>query len=232
MENINAKKLLNKINTINVTDQVFNMIQEQIISETWPQGTKIPSENDLCDIMGVSRVSVRAAIQKLIALGLLEVKKGEGTFVKKFSLTEYLGQISPLMFKGKNLDEIKQFRYAMEAECVKTAINIYKKEEIDQLIELVTISENAYKVGNVEEYLEYDYNFHRYLYKMSHNSILIMMFDAFSDAFFNISTTNLKSIMSKSRKDNISQHIELAEAIRAKDYDLAMKNISKIIFLT
>lgn len=65
------------------TDLVFNKIRDNIISQYWKEGTKIVSERKLSESLHVSRVTVKAAIQKLIDEGFLEYKEGKkGTFVK------------------------------------------------------------------------------------------------------------------------------------------------------
>ena len=64
-----------------VEDIVYEKLLTNIRENVWKSGEKIPSENDLCTLLGVSRVSVRSAIQRLKALGLLEVKHGKGSFV-------------------------------------------------------------------------------------------------------------------------------------------------------
>ena len=62
---------------------VYDALLADIKNGTWKSGEKLPSETDLGQKMGVSRVTVRAAIQRLQAIGLVEVKHGKGTYVVK-----------------------------------------------------------------------------------------------------------------------------------------------------
>ena len=64
-----------------VTEQVMQYIKGQIAEGIWPIGSRIPSENELCKLLGVSRTSVRAALQRFNVLGILESQHGRGTFV-------------------------------------------------------------------------------------------------------------------------------------------------------
>lgn len=73
MEEIITKK--------NVTGQVVEYLKNQITSGNWLPGDRIDSENTLVKKLGVSRVSVRNAIQQLIAVGTLQSRQGKGTFV-------------------------------------------------------------------------------------------------------------------------------------------------------
>jgi GntR family frlABCD operon transcriptional regulator len=67
-------------------DQLKQKIREAIDQGEYKQGEKLPNEAELCDIYGVSRITVRKAIQELCEEGFLERKQGKGTFVmrKKF----------------------------------------------------------------------------------------------------------------------------------------------------
>ena len=61
--------------------QIYSIILEKIESGEWPLGTQIPSEDELCRIYDVSKVTVREAIQELAREGYLKRQQGKGTFV-------------------------------------------------------------------------------------------------------------------------------------------------------
>ena len=66
---------LKAVKKVNIGDQVYNQMKDQIMSGVWVPGEKIPSENQLMEVFGVSRGTVRQAIQKLSAVGLLETRR-------------------------------------------------------------------------------------------------------------------------------------------------------------
>lgn len=70
-----------------VTDQVVSYIQQNIENGTWPVGSKLPSESQFCSRLGVSRTSVRSALQQFIAIGAVESIHGKGTFVRSADLS-------------------------------------------------------------------------------------------------------------------------------------------------
>lgn len=57
-------------------------IQRKILSKEWPDGSQIPVEAEFCEIYGVSRITVRKALEELQAAGYLEKLQGKGTFVR------------------------------------------------------------------------------------------------------------------------------------------------------
>ena len=68
---------IQKIGRVNVSDAVMDEIKRLISSGEWPADSKIPSENELASMMGVSRVSIRSALQKLSSVGFIESRHGE-----------------------------------------------------------------------------------------------------------------------------------------------------------
>lgn len=65
--------------------QIANDLRENIRTEKWVEGQRIPTEMDLCDIYHVSRITIRKAIDELVRENLLIRKRAKGTFVNHFS---------------------------------------------------------------------------------------------------------------------------------------------------
>ena len=72
---------------------VFKDITEHISSGQWAPGMKIETEEQLCSRLGVSRIAVRQAIEKLSALSVLRKVQGSGTYVNSFKDASLLGMI-------------------------------------------------------------------------------------------------------------------------------------------
>ena len=65
-----------------LVDQVIAQMRELVSSGEWPLGDKIPPETELVTALGVGRNTVREAVRALSHAGLLEVRQGDGTFVR------------------------------------------------------------------------------------------------------------------------------------------------------
>ena len=72
--------------------QLIDVIKEKIASKEWPEGSQIPGEQDLCEIYSVSRTVVRQALRELDLEGIIDRRKGKGTFVAKPKISEGLVQ--------------------------------------------------------------------------------------------------------------------------------------------
>ncbi len=62
-------------------EQMKIQLQEQIAAHIYAAGDRLPAEKELCEKYGVSRVTLRRAVDELVAEGILERKQGKGTFV-------------------------------------------------------------------------------------------------------------------------------------------------------
>ena len=91
-------------------DEVYENLLNKIVNKEWKIGDRIPSENALCKEYGVSRVSVRAALQKLQAQNMVITRPGRGTFV----LSNRTGENAISMTVGKMDLSKNEFRYVVE----------------------------------------------------------------------------------------------------------------------
>jgi GntR family transcriptional regulator len=82
--------LAKKRRNVPLHHQVFLVLQDAIAEGRYAQGETLPGEEELAKLFGVSRVTIRAAMETLGALGLIERRQGSGTFVRKLSRPEPL----------------------------------------------------------------------------------------------------------------------------------------------
>jgi DNA-binding FadR family transcriptional regulator len=73
-----------------VTDDAIERIRERIASGTWGPGTRLPREADLAKQLGLSRNSLREAVRALSLARVLEVRRGDGTYVSSLEPDELL----------------------------------------------------------------------------------------------------------------------------------------------
>ena len=108
-----------------VTGKIAHYIRKNIRNGNWTVGEKIPSENQLCEELGVSRVSVRTALQQFIALGILESVHGKGTFLISDDLSAFYSNVeepAPTIDATETMKQILEFRSIVEpAICAQVA---------------------------------------------------------------------------------------------------------------
>src|SRR5258707_4665050 len=77
--------------------QVENVIIDRIANGSLSPGTRLPSEDSLVQEYAVSRTTIRAAIQSLVQRGLVEIRRGKGTFVTHPKITQELTELTGLV---------------------------------------------------------------------------------------------------------------------------------------
>ncbi len=178
-----------KIKRLPLTEQVYQEIKEGISSGRWQVGDKLPSENELAEIFGVNRLTVRGALQKLNILGIVETRVGEGTYVLNFNLRKYVREVAEFAMQPEKENEIRDFRKLLEIECARLAIERGTEEELAELKRLAdecrviglklnaSYKDKSFDKDTYVEYVNTDLNFHFQICKMSHNSVYINSFN-------------------------------------------------------
>ena len=106
--------------------QVKEILEKRIHTQVYPKGGKLPSEKELCDEFGVSRITIRQALDLLESMGLTNSVHGKGTFVKANKI-------------DSNLQKIRSFSETLAGEGYhgRTKIELYSEEspnEFDRLM--------------------------------------------------------------------------------------------------
>ena len=163
-----------KIIKTSVTQQIIEYIKDNIQNGSWKVGEKIPSEPSLVEELGVSRASLRVAIQQYVALGVLRSEQGKGTYLESSDLDAVLGNKNSVSFSDfSNIEKVLEFRRIIEPEATYMAAK-RPKEELDKLI---SILRKHYKVmeksvGQASDFIAADMNFHREIAFASGNEII------------------------------------------------------------
>lgn len=167
---------LRKLNSESVVQQVINCLTDAIIHKELRPGDKIPTEMELAQTLGVGRNSIREAIKILVYLGVLEIRRAEGTFVCE-GWTESM--IDPLIYgiildKSDSYDNLMELREMMEAGVMLLAMAKCNDADIKNLEEkLLTMkAEIAKGTKNARAVFEADNEFHEAVSLMGHNPLV------------------------------------------------------------
>lgn len=100
-----------------IVESIIDQLVEQIRNGTLKQGDRLPSERLLIEMLGVSRSSVREALQGLAVMGLVEIRQGQGTFVKEARLNNHLDapiDMHPHALQMELRIQLNQARFILE----------------------------------------------------------------------------------------------------------------------
>lgn len=161
---------------VNMSDRIVEIVKDKMLSGEWSSGMRIPSESDLAQMFGVSRLTARNAIQRLAALGVLEVRVGDGTYVKEFSIEAFMQEASDFIFTNDVLDDLGDFRFFFETDCMVLACARRTEEEIKQIEGILQDMVSAAKQGQLDAFVKADLRFHEAICQMTHNKYFRMVY--------------------------------------------------------
>jgi len=206
---------MKEIKRIPVTTQVMDSIKESIVEGKYSIGSKLPTEVKLCEMLNVSRSTVREAMRSLQAEGFVELVAGKGAFVLDNQGHNYDTIRTWFIESAPNLKDSTEVREALETLQVAKAIKRGTKDELEELkaIHQQFIEEN--KSNNVSALAELDEQFHTQICNMAHNALLSKI---------NVLTAHdlrkyrYMSISVKDNSDNtIREHELIIRAIEERD---------------
>lgn len=173
---------------LSLSDEVYNQILEQITSEEWKVGDKLPSESKLCSMFGVSRTSVRAALQNLQGSGIVVTMQGVGSFVHRNPEQGAANEEPPEILKSSDISseefkEFFEFRQAIEFKAIEFFVRRATKEDEDVLKDLVEKMQEAAKIDDRDAFTKYDLDFHMAIIEGAKNIFLYNSMLNYKDIF-------------------------------------------------
>jgi GntR family transcriptional repressor for pyruvate dehydrogenase complex len=154
---------------------IFNQIKDSFQNGELKPGSKLPPERELATRYSVSRTSIREALRVLESNGVVEVRHGDGTFIRASEMEALLEKLTDSIYKvdEKFLYEMLEVRMVLEAECAYAAAQKATSEDLENLrncLDQMAKSEDNEELG----YLT-DSQFHLYIAQATHNSIFMKL---------------------------------------------------------
>ena len=167
---------LRKVNSESVVQQIIDSLTEAMINRELRPGDKIPTEIELAEELGVGRNSVREAIKILVYLGVLEIRRAEGTFVCE-GFPESM--IDPMIYgiildKEDSYEDLMELREMVEVGVMQLAMQKVEKEDLRLLEEKLACMKSEIDKGaeNIEKVFKADNDFHDIITAMGKNAIV------------------------------------------------------------
>lgn len=198
------KKLLGE----RIEDELMRYIQEEPVEI----GQKIPNEFDLAKQFGVGRSTIREAVKSLVSKGILEVRRGSGTYVISTCLPQEdpLG-LSRLQDKYKLALELFDVRLMLEPEIAAQAAEYATSEDLEQLKLLRNQVEEIYRSG--KDHIPKDIEFHTCIARCSKNRVVEMLVPVINTAVMTFANLTHRMLMD----ETIETHRALVDAIMDQD---------------
>ncbi len=213
------------IKTKKIYEEIMEQLKDMIGSGELKPGEKLPSERDMSDSLGVSRASVREALTALEALGILDIRPGEGTFVRETSVSRIFEPLAMVLAVERNPGaQMMEIRRILETEAAALAA---ERASEDNLSNIEIILDKMKNAEIISEAVDFDLKFHYSIAEASHNTILLRMMNTVADLMHHTFRRNRENFYADPVKGprTIREHEAIAAAIRARNPVLAREKM-------
>jgi DNA-binding FadR family transcriptional regulator len=199
---------------------VQNHIRDYIVSHKLRPGDALPPEGQIAENLGASRSSVREAVKGLESLGILEVRHGNGLFVRVLNFDAVLEVLSyNLMFEPSRLLDLLRVRRILESSIIPEVIHSIQPGQLAQCQQVLIEWETKLEEGL--PYSEQDRLFHQLLYQVVGNKLLVDLAGVFWSAYRNAETCTIPA--AREGKSILEHHRSVLRAIEARDVGQAQR---------
>ena len=205
-----------------LSKQIADLIEEKIRTGDYQIGDKLPTEPNLMEIFGVSRNTVREAVQSLTHSGLLETRQGDGTYViaqEKFQVDFFN------IMNATTSQNVLEVRDLLEKHIVVSAIKNSTSSDIREIESFLRLRNQT--ASSIREATQADLDFHMAIAKATHNDIILSIYRYVSEYFNEFIYSKLNNHDSQQSIDQA--HDQLFQAIRDRNTELALSCVNQII---
>ena len=189
-------------------DVVFNTLRNAILTGELSPGERL-MEIKLADKLGVSRTPIREAIRKLELEGLVVNTPRKGAEVANIS--------------AEDLRDVLEVRRSLEVLAISLACDKMTDETLELLYENIDAFKHSIDAKATSDIASVDVTFHDIIYKATGNNRLIQILNNISEQMYRYRFEYIKNKESWNRL--VEEHLNIYEAIKNRDKDLAVKSI-------
>lgn len=214
------------IKTKKIYEEIVEQIKQMIVHGNLSPGDKLLPERELAEKLQVGRSAVREAYRSLEAIGVIEIKPGEGTFVREMGSKSMTDIISLAVLTGKNsIAELLELRKIVEVEAAALAAQRRTEEDMQMIQLALNEMANDIQKGNLGD--ASDIKFHYAICAAAHNSLLIKLMSSISETMkkemFTVREKLYKTPGTPARL--FEEHKNIFEAIKKGDEHEARKTM-------
>jgi DNA-binding FadR family transcriptional regulator len=219
----NVEELFSRITPGRISGMIVEQIRALIQEGRLASGDRLPSERDLAERFGVSRVTVRDALRALEATGLVEIKVGAngGAFLRApTSDVAGRGMADMILMSALSPEEVAEARLLLELNTVILAVHRATEADIAELRALCARSAELVAAGEYDVHLSWD--FHKRLAGATHNPAIELITGSFRGPL-SMARARAREPANVAHRRTVAEHTELVEAIESRDEERASR---------
>jgi len=222
--------MLKPIKPKRISDQVFDQLKDLIFRRYFKPGEKLLPERELALSLGVSRPTIREALNKLVSTGLIEHRQGRGTFVRLPAENASQNLLAAVVNGyDMGLVELLEVRLGLECNAVSLAARRATEEDFRELQN--SLREMTAEISSGGLGSSADISFHMAIAFAAKNTVHVHIMKSLYDLVFFGIKESLQLLYSEPGNLNImiQQHTDIFNAIRSRDPDAAYENMRRHI---
>jgi GntR family transcriptional repressor for pyruvate dehydrogenase complex len=207
-----------------LVDRVIEELQQRISLGALAPGERLPTEDQLTAQLGVSRTTLREAVGVLTHAGLIDVRQGDGSYVRKAPEAE-----EPLdrRLRRAAASEVYEIRRLLELETARLAAARRTGADLDRMREHLAARDAARERRDVDAFVDADVALHVAIARASKNGVLADLFRAFASVL-RVTIADIARDPALGA-DTTSLHTDLVEAIARRDADEAVRATRQLL---
>jgi GntR family transcriptional regulator, transcriptional repressor for pyruvate dehydrogenase complex len=206
-----SEEALRRVPRMRLHEQLVERLRAHVTEAKLRAGDRLPPERELAERLGVSRASVKQAILVLEVQGLVEVRHGGGTYLRRDDLT--VEPIGALLDRKRRLPDVLQAREALEVKLAELAAATRSDTELAQMNAALDEMRRSISDGGLGD--EGDRKFHAAVAAAAHNPILVTFMQQIAPL---VAESRMESLRQPGRPArSLVQHERIADAISARD---------------
>ena len=205
-----------------LADEITGKLRGMIHSGEWQLQEKIPAEPELMARLGVSRGTLREAIKALAHSGMLEVRRGDGTYVRA---TSEISGAAQRMYKDHTQEHILEVRVALDTQAARLAARNATAEQVAAMRELLVRRDDGWNSEDYAAWARADWEFHVLVALATGNPLLHELYVSFGGVFH-------ADLLRQHRRSGFNGlpdegHGQLVDAIEAHDEAAAVESVNR-----
>ena len=163
----------NKVQVPRISDAIAATLERRILEGSLKPGDRLPPERELAVELGVSRPSLREAIQKLASKGMLQSRQGGGTYVTDSLNSTFFDPWQDMMGNHPNLrEDMLEFRRMLEGQAAEWAAERATEADLVRLDQALAAMRSTFDGNDTERRSAADIAFHLAIGDAAHNALL------------------------------------------------------------
>ncbi|MBN1906808.1 MAG: FadR family transcriptional regulator, partial [Deltaproteobacteria bacterium] len=222
--------MLKPIRSVKVSDKVYSQIRDMIYRGELRAGEKLSSEREMAQMLNVGRPTVREAIQKLIDQGLIESRRGVGTFVMGEDTRKNKKPLLQLL-NGQDFTIVDLLEVRLVLESSSAALAAKRATEEDIRIIEQSLNRLLDAKDSLVRDLDNELSFHMNIAYAAKNIVHVHLMKSFYDVLYYGMNLAFPTLIKDEKLDEMTfdQHITIFNAIKNRDPELASETMEKHI---